>query len=154
MHPPHQRSKAVPADWARINRSLVAVVCQYSAVRHENVAVNNACSRFYIYWNNEELSGLLVLAITRMIGALDVECERGGGGIHREFWWRKVQERDHMQVVGVHGRIMSKLMLQKCDGSALPALMWLRVGTGCCEDGNEPSGSVTFREFFGWMKNS
>jgi len=115
MHPPHQRSKAVPADWVRISGSHIAVVSQYRAVRYENVAVNNACNKFYIYiyiyiyWNNEELSGLLVHAITRVIGDLDVECEGGGvggGGMHTDFWWRNVQERDHMQVIGVHGRIM------------------------------------------------
>jgi hypothetical protein len=49
-----------------------------------------------------------------------------------------------------NGRIMLKLILQKYDGSALTALVWLRVGTGCCEDGNEPSGSIKFRDFF-WM---
>jgi hypothetical protein len=45
------------------------------------------------------------------------------------------------------GRIMLKLILQNYDGSALTALTWLRIGTGCCEDGNEPSGSIKFKEF-------
>lgn len=66
--------------------------------------------------------------------------------MHTEFWCRNVRERDPVQVVGVHERIMSKLMLQKYDGSVLTALMWLGVGTGCCEDGNEPSGSLKFRD--------
>ena len=76
------------------------------------------------------------------------------GGMHTEFLWRNVQERDHLQVLGVNGRIMLKLILQKYDRSALTALMWLGVGTGCCEDGNEPSGSIKFREFSVWMRNS
>jgi len=27
--------------------------------------------------------------------------------------------------------------------------MWLRSGTGCCEEGNDPSGFIKFRDFFG-----
>jgi hypothetical protein len=70
------------------------------------------------------------------------------GGMPTEFWWRNVQERDNLQVLGVNGRIMLKLILHNYDGSALTVLTWLRVGTDCCEDGNEPSGSIKFKEFF------
>jgi hypothetical protein len=74
------------------------------------------------------------------------------GGVLR-VWWLNVQERDQMQVIGVHGRITLKLILQKYNGSALTELMWHKVGTRCCGDGNEPPGSIKFREFFGLLRN-
>ena len=125
-----------------------------STVRCESVAVRNVWSKLCtVYWNNGELNDLLGSAVRRMIGALDVDCECERG-MQTEVWWCNVQERDHMQFLGVNGRIILKLILQKYDGSALTALMCLRVGTGCCGDGNEPSGSIKFREFFGWMRNA
>jgi hypothetical protein len=38
--------------------------------------VKIVCGKLCIYWNNEELSGLLGHEMRRIIGALDVECER------------------------------------------------------------------------------
>ena len=38
-----------------------------------------------VYWNNEELSGLLGREMRRMIGALDVECGRERRNAYRVF---------------------------------------------------------------------
>jgi hypothetical protein len=48
---------------------------------------------------------------------------------------------------GVDGSIILKLIFKKWDGGAWSGLIWLRIGTGCCECGNEPSGSIKRGEF-------
>jgi hypothetical protein len=76
------------------------------------------CEISWVCWNGEQLSGLFGHEIRRMIGALDVECERERGnvcvrgGMPTEFWWRNVQERDHLQVLGVNGRIICRNKMQ------------------------------------------
>ena len=47
-----------------------------------------------------------------------------------------------MEDLGVHGRIILKRIFQKWDGEAWTGLIWLRIGTGACECGNELSGSI------------
>jgi hypothetical protein len=37
--------------------------------------------------------------------------------------------------------------LKKYDRSVWTGLIWLRIGIGCCECGNEPLGSVKCGEF-------
>jgi hypothetical protein len=50
---------------------------------------------------------------------------------------------------GIDGRIILKLIVKKWDEKAWIGLIWLRVGqvAGCCECGNEPSGSIKRGEF-------
>jgi hypothetical protein len=40
-----------------------------------------------------------------------------------------------------------KMVLQEVGWGAWTGLIWLRIGTGCCECGNEPSGSIKRGEF-------
>jgi hypothetical protein len=36
--------------------------------------------------------------------------------MHTESWWGNLRERDHLEVLGVDGRIILKLFLNKWDG--------------------------------------
>ena len=46
------------------------------------------------------------------------------------FWWGNVRERDHLEDLGVDGRIIVKWIFKKWDGDAWAGLLWLRIGTG------------------------
>jgi hypothetical protein len=35
------------------------------------------------------------------------------GEVHTEFWWRKVMETDHLEHLGVNGKIILKRILQE-----------------------------------------
>jgi hypothetical protein len=37
---------------------------------------------------------------------------------------------------------------REVEWEAWTGLIWLRIGTGCCEFTNEPSNSIKFGEFF------
>jgi hypothetical protein len=45
------------------------------------------------------------------------------------FCWEDLAERDHLQYVSVHGRIILKCAFKKWDGEAWTGLLWLRIGT-------------------------
>jgi hypothetical protein len=40
------------------------------------------------------------------------------GEMYRWFWWRDLRERDHLEDLGVDGRIKRKLIFRKWDGKA------------------------------------
>jgi len=37
----------------------------------------------------------------------------GGGELHTEFWWGNLRERNHLEDLGVEGRIMLKRIFKK-----------------------------------------
>jgi len=69
--------------------------------------------------------------------------------VHIIFWLENLKGRDHSEDLGVVGSIMLELMLGKYSGKVWTGCMWLRIGfsAGCCERGNEPSGSIKSGEF-------
>ena len=44
------------------------------------------------------------------------------------FWWGNLRERDNLEDLSVGWRIILKWIFNKCDGEALPGLLWLRLG--------------------------
>jgi hypothetical protein len=52
------------------------------------------------------------------------------GEVHTGFWWGNLLERDHLEDLGIDGRIISRWVFKKWDGEGWTGLMWLSVGTG------------------------
>jgi hypothetical protein len=52
------------------------------------------------------------------------------GEVHTVFWWEDLRERDHLEYIGVNGRIILKVIFKKGDGEAYTGLIWLRIGIG------------------------
>jgi len=50
--------------------------------------------------------------------------------VHAGFWWGNPREGDHLEELGVDGRIVLKWILHKWNGEACTGLNWLRLGTG------------------------
>jgi hypothetical protein len=49
---------------------------------------------------------------------------------HTGFWWRDQRERDHLEDLGVVGRIMLKCAFKMWNGKEWIGLIWLRIGIG------------------------
>jgi hypothetical protein len=70
----------------------------------------------------------------------------GRGEVYTGFWWRNVKEGITWKKPGVDWRIILKLVFKKWDG-AWTVLIWLRVGAGSYECGNEPLGFIKLGNF-------
>jgi hypothetical protein len=44
-----------------------------------------------------------------------------------QFWGENLQERDHLQDIGIESRILLKLILNKWNGRMWNKLMWLKM---------------------------
>jgi hypothetical protein len=49
----------------------------------------------------------------------------GNGEVHRGIWWGSLMEGDHLDGLGVDGRITVKWIFNKWDGEAWTGLIWL-----------------------------
>jgi hypothetical protein len=65
------------------------------------------------------------------------------------FWWGNLRERDHLGDPDIIGRIILRWIFRKWDVGVWTGSSWLRIGqvAGCCECGNEHSGSIKCVEF-------
>jgi hypothetical protein len=52
------------------------------------------------------------------------------GEVHTGFWWGKLRTRDHLEDLGVNGRIILKRIFKKWDEETWTRLIWLRIGIG------------------------
>jgi hypothetical protein len=59
------------------------------------------------------------------------------------FWWESPREGDHLEDQGIDGKMGSEWILGRLTLGVWIGLDWLRQGpvAGCCECGDEPSGS-------------
>jgi hypothetical protein len=57
------------------------------------------------------------------------------------FGWESPKERDHLEDQGVGGKMGSEWILGRLVWGMWIGLDWLRIRTGSCEFGDEPSGS-------------
>ena len=57
--------------------------------------------------------------------------EWGAGEVHIGFWWEDLMEMDHLEDLGINGRIILKWI--KWDEVVRNGFLWLRRGTrgGC-----------------------
>jgi hypothetical protein len=61
------------------------------------------------------------------------------------LWWRSLNGKDHAEDRGIDGRLESEWILRRLSGGCRVdsgGSGWGPV-TGCCEHGDEPSGSGT-----------
>jgi hypothetical protein len=71
----------------------------------------------------------------------------GRGEVYTRFWWGNLRERENLEDPGIYGRIILRWIFRKWDVGAWTGLIWLMIGTGTCECGDEPSGSIKCGEF-------
>jgi hypothetical protein len=49
--------------------------------------------------------------------------------VHTGYWWGSLREGDHLEDLGLHGRIILERILKKCN-EAWTGLIRLRTGIG------------------------
>jgi hypothetical protein len=54
----------------------------------------------------------------------------GRGEMYTGFWWGNLMVRNHVEDLGVDGRIRLNWIFNKWDGEPCIGLIWLRIGTG------------------------
>jgi hypothetical protein len=56
--------------------------------------------------------------------------EESRGEAHTGFWGRNMKNKDHLEDLGVDGKITLKLVFKKWDGRGGTGFIWLRIWTG------------------------
>ena len=55
----------------------------------------------------------------------------GARDVHAGLWWGDLRERDHLEGLGLGGRIILKWIFKKWNGEAWTGLICFKKGTGC-----------------------
>jgi hypothetical protein len=70
----------------------------------------------------------------------------GRGEVPTVYWWGNLKERDHLEDLGMNGRIMLKCIFKTWTWTGLIWLGMCAIHTPCeCSD--EPSSFIKCREF-------
>jgi hypothetical protein len=70
-------------------------------------------------------------------------------GTYWVFSWGNMKEIDHLEDLGISGRMILKWTLNRRK-----SVNWVNLAaTGCCEYGDERLGSVKCGEFHDWLRN-
>jgi hypothetical protein len=73
----------------------------------------------------------------------------GSGEVNTGFWWGDLRETDHLEDLGVNGRVILRWIIRKWDVGH--GLNWSGSGqgqvAGTCNCGNEHSGSIKCGKF-------
>jgi len=74
--------------------------------------------------------------------------------MHAKFRWGDLRERDHLEDLGLDGRIILKWVFKTWVEGTWTGLVWLREGqvTGSCECGYEYSVSIKRGDFLGYLR--
>jgi len=51
--------------------------------------------------------------------------------VHTGFWWGDPRKKDHVQDLGVDGKIILKWIFKRWNEETWTGLLRLRIGTGC-----------------------
>jgi hypothetical protein len=71
----------------------------------------------------------------------------GRGDRHAGFWWGNLKVRNRMEDLDVDWQIILKMDLEELEWRAWNGFIRIRQVAGCCEHGNEHSGSIRYEEF-------
>jgi len=59
----------------------------------------------------------------------DAYSTYGAEVVNTGFWWQNLKERNHLEDLGVHERIILKWIFKKYDCKLNVRFMWLRIRT-------------------------
>ena len=76
---------------------------------------------FTLYYSDDQIEN------REMVGGLTV---RSRGEVHTVFWWGNLSERDHLEDLGVDGRIILRWIIRTWEVGAWTGSSWLRIRTG------------------------
>jgi len=51
----------------------------------------------------------------------------GNRRLHTGIWWGDLVEGDHLEELGIDGKVILKWIFMKWDGEAWTGLLWLRI---------------------------
>ena len=88
--------------------------------------------------NSVILTGNHILSSVRWAGRRTTNMHTG--------FLENVKDSEHLEELGIDGRIILEWILKKLDGNVWNGFIGLRIGTNgrMCECGNEPSCSIKF----------
>ena len=63
-------------------------------------------------------------------------------------WWENLIAKDHLEDLGVDGRMIFKCVFKLQNGGSWTGLIWLRMGqmAGSLKNGNDYSGFIKYEE--------
>ena len=126
--------------------NLVVMATDQTKASQQRLSSTVQVGSKYNFWMLAESKGLKNTVLW------DVTCERGEA--HVVSWWGNLRERDHLESLGVEGKLMLEWILTESVWMAWTGLIGSGRGqlAGYCECGNEISDSIKCGRLFPWLK--